>query len=111
VGVSDSVLGMPEVFDEGILVEVEVNEFAIVFAEDEAIEPELVVLGVGVPGAGFGLLVADDGPFDDGGEAGVGGGPGHLLGDTDARAGVVSIGGHGQEYKGVGARRGPGQGG
>jgi hypothetical protein len=50
--------------DVGVGVEVAVDDFAVVFSEDESIEPEFVVFAVGEPGAGFGLFVAEDAAGD-----------------------------------------------
>ncbi len=78
-----------ENFDAGVLVEVADDAFAVVFLDFEAVEPEFVVLGVGVPRAGFFLAEADDDAFD---ADGVGAGAhGDLLGDADARAGRVGF--------------------
>src|ERR1019366_8891515 len=71
-------------FDVGIFIEVERDQFAVVFAKGEAIEPELVVLAVGVPTAGLLLAVVDDGAADVAGPGVIPGGD--LLGDTNPGA-------------------------
>jgi hypothetical protein len=75
---------LAEEFYDGVFVEVEGGDFAVVEFEDEAVEPEFVVFGVGVPGAGGFLAVIEDGTGG-GGDPGVIAG-GDLLGDLDALA-------------------------
>ncbi len=68
-------------FDDGVFVKVEDGDFAILFAKDEAIEPDLVVLVAGVPTSGFLAFLADNGASDFGGD-GIGA-AGNLLRDAD----------------------------
>ncbi len=80
-------LGALEDFDDGVLVEVEDGDFAIIFLEEEAVEPDAVAFVAGEPGAGVLAFLADD-------LAGDGGGVGieaarDLLGDLDEGAGLV----------------------
>lgn len=109
--------GFVDGFDARVLIEVADDEFAVVEAEFESIEPEAVVFGVGEPRAGLGLFDVDDDAFD-----GAGPYAAHardLLGDPDACSDGVIAGeqGHGSECSGrvdlaesqVSCRLAPGQ--
>lgn len=84
-----------DVFDDGVAVEVDGDEFAIGFLEFQAVEPEFVVFGVGEPGAGLLLAHALDDAFDGDGERVLL--AWHLLCDADALAWgeFLEDGGHG----------------
>lgn len=71
-------------FHARVVVEVDDDHLAVVLAEFEAIEPELLVSGVGEPRAGLALAGADDDALDGGGER-AGGGAG--LAASRGRAG------------------------
>src|SRR4051812_39792600 len=71
------------------LVEVEREELAVVLLDQEPVEPELVVLGVGVPRPGPLLLVLQHGPADLAGQSVVPGGD--LLGHPHAGPGAEAV--------------------
>lgn len=78
-----------DVFNHGILIKVENGDFAIVEAKFQAIEPEMIVQGMGVPRAGLGLAVAGDDAFDDVGPGIVA--QGNLLHHADSPTGLIDI--------------------
>ena len=52
----------------GELVEVECGDLAVGLAKDDAVEPEFIVLRVGIPRPGGTLFGRDDGADDPGGD-------------------------------------------
>ena len=54
-------------FNSAVIVQDERGDFAVGFAEGEAVEPELVVLAVGEPATGGFLFELDNGAGDIGG--------------------------------------------
>ncbi len=72
--------------NETVFVEVEGGDFPVGFFDDESVEPEFFVFGMGVPRACRALFVADDGAVDLRGPRVVS--RGDLLGHTDLHAGL-----------------------
>ena len=55
--------GIGEILDPAVVVEIQHHEFSIVQFQFKTIQPEPIVLGVGVPRTGFRLPVPNNGPF------------------------------------------------
>lgn len=93
--------GLVDRFDDGVLIEVDGDEFAVVLAEFEPVEPELLVSRVRVPRAGLLLAHAENLALDAEGRDGVAVREG--LGDADLGTDGVVLGGlvHGESIEGV----------